>query len=160
MKKVLEPNKAWNRCHEQFPCTSCNMSHEIVMWIATLDNTKRLPTSNWYKGYLTLAPIEISWKVWRAGEQKPGNTSLLRNEVARPTQHARFLPIRAQKGIYNLVLFTIHPALLSYYSRALHKATCLTVHHIALKITRLTKKQINRRKGNKRTIWTFKSLLR
>jgi hypothetical protein len=34
------------------------MSHEIVMWIATLDNTKCLPTSNWCKAPNTWRPKE------------------------------------------------------------------------------------------------------
>lgn len=49
---------------EQFLCTT------IVMWKETLDNTSACRQAT---------PL---------GKKKPGNTSLLHNEVTRPTQHA------------------------------------------------------------------------
>jgi hypothetical protein len=95
-------------------------------------------TSSCRQATATLAPAKR--KLECLTDNKNWVTSLLHNdEVTRPQLRT--------KSIYIQILFTIYPALLSYCQRVvLHKGTCLTIQHIALKITRLTKKQINQRK--------------
>lgn len=121
---------------------------------------KCLPTSDDTRHPTLGAQRQTAEIFWRTGEQKPGSTSLLHNEVTRPTQHAASNQLEHKKvsTTWSYLQFTLLCLVITqgHCIRPLG----LTIQHIALKITRLTKKQINRRKGNKRTIWTIKSLRR